>query len=133
MPRQPADPFKKLFSALTQAFVALWELRDRCFERHQSPHEHCVTHQDLSESEQRIMSAVSAFAEQQAAFNARIEAAITGVAGDVTALNALIEQLQNSVGTITPEDQALLDALQTQGAALAARLEALDALTPAGN
>lgn len=76
------------------------------------------------------MGAISAFAAEQAAVNERIAAAITGVAGDIANLNSLIQQLQDSAGTISPEDQAILDALQVQGAALAARLEALDAETP---
>jgi hypothetical protein len=76
------------------------------------------------------MSAISQFAEVQAAHNARIAAAITGVAGDVATLNTLIQQLQDSQGEVSAEDQALLDALQARGEALATSLEAVDALTP---
>ncbi len=89
-----------------------------------------ATKQDLMEIETRLMSAISDFAAKQTAFNARIDAGITGISGDVQKLNALIAQLQSSPGSITPEDQAALDALQTQGDALSTKVEALDALTP---
>jgi hypothetical protein len=124
------SPFSRLFSALTQALVALWELREQCFVRCESPGGHAVTKQDLEESTANIMGSISNFAAAQEAVNAQIAAAITGVASDIAGLNALIQQLQDSAGTVSPEDQALLDALQVQGAALAARLEALDAETP---
>lgn len=76
------------------------------------------------------MSAISDFAAKQTQFNDRLTAAIQGVAADVAALNAKIEELQNTQGSITPEDQALLDDLQTRGEALASALEAVDNLTP---
>lgn len=76
------------------------------------------------------MSKISDFATAQNAFNDRVDTAITGLQGDVQALNDKITELQNSPGTVTPEDQALLDALQARGETIAAKLEALDALTP---
>ena len=91
-----------------------------------------------------IMSAISDFVAKQTAFNSRQSAAVdaavasvTALSGDVQTLNDKITELQNSVGTVTPEDQALIDALVTQGEALSAKTEAvatslaaLDALTP---
>lgn len=79
---------------------------------------------------EKLMSAISDFAAAQRQFNTRLGAAIDGVAADVASLNAKIEELQNTVGDISEEDQALLDELQAQGEAIAARLEAVDALTP---
>ena len=79
---------------------------------------------------EKLMSAISDFAAKQNQFNDRLSAAIDGVAADVASLNAKIEELQNTPGTITPEDQAILDALQAQGEAIASRLEAVDSLTP---
>ena len=76
------------------------------------------------------MSAISEFAAKQSQFNARLSAAIDGVAADVGALNAKIEELQNTPGTISEEDQTLLDELQVQGEALAFNLERVDSLTP---
>lgn len=75
------------------------------------------------------MSAVSDFAAKVNAFNDRVDAAITGISGDIDALNAKILELQNTSGAITPEDQALLDAIQARGEAVATKLEALDAMT----
>ena len=93
---------------------------------------HCgfVTNQDLKELEARLMSAISEFAAKQNEYNDRIDAAVTGLQGDIKSLNDLIAQLQNSAGTISPEDQASLDALEARGAAIADKLEALDAETP---
>lgn len=60
----------------------------------------------------------------------RVDSAVTGLVGDVDELNRQIKQLQDNPGTITPEDQAILDALQARGETIAQKLEALDALTP---
>jgi len=76
------------------------------------------------------MSAIAEFALKQNQFNDRIDAAVAGISVDVSALNEKIAELQNSAGTITPEDQATLDDLQARGAAVAEKIEALDAMTP---
>lgn len=76
------------------------------------------------------MSAISQFAARQEAFNTRVDTAVTGIQADVKALTDKITELQNTAGTITPEDQALLDAIETRAAAITEKLEALDALTP---
>jgi hypothetical protein len=76
------------------------------------------------------MSAISDYAAKANAFNDRIDSAVTGLQGDVQALNDTITKLQNSAGTVTPEDQALLDQLQARAETIATKVEALDALTP---
>jgi len=76
------------------------------------------------------MSAIGDFAVKQKGFNDRMDAALAGLASDVAILNATIAELQNTSGAITPEDQALLDQLESWGDAFAAKLEALDSLTP---
>lgn len=76
------------------------------------------------------MSAISEFSAKQNAHNDRVDAAINGVATDVKFLQDTIEKLQGTPGAITPEDQALLDQLEARADATAAKLEALDALTP---
>ncbi len=76
------------------------------------------------------MSAVSDFAAKVTAFNDRQDAAVAGITADVTNLNEQIAKLQSTQGTITPEDQALLDGIQARGEAIATKLEALDAITP---
>lgn len=89
-----------------------------------------VTKSDLHALGERIMSAISDFAAKQKAFNDRLGSAIDGVVGDVKVLNDKITALQNSAGTVTPEDQALLDDLQKQAEGLTSKAEALDAMTP---
>ena len=76
------------------------------------------------------MSAISDFAAKQLAFNDRMNNAIAGLVGDVQMLNDAIAALQASAGAITPEDQALLNELEVAGDIMAAKLEALDNLTP---
>lgn len=80
------------------------------------------------------MSAISDFATKQKEFNTRQAAAVDGAVAslqgltdDVAALNKKIEELQNSSGGVTPEDQALIDDLQSQGEAVASKAEALAA------
>lgn len=76
------------------------------------------------------MSAISDFAAKQAAFNARMDTAIADLQGDVQALNDQIAKLQATSGTITAEDQALLDGITERSSTIADKLDALDALTP---
>lgn len=76
------------------------------------------------------MSKISEFVTSQTNFNTRMAAAIDGLTADVAALNAKILELQNTSGQVTPEDQALLDALQLQAENLTEKLEALDGMTP---
>lgn len=84
----------------------------------------------LRHLEERIMSAISEFAGKQTAFNKRMGDAVDGIVGDVKTLNDLITKLQEAPGTISPEDQATLDELESAGEALSTRVEGADALTP---
>jgi len=65
-----------------------------------------------------------------------IVTSVNGIAGDVDRLKATIKALQDSAGTVTPEDQALLDKSEAAVSSLSARiknvsdsLSALDAAT----
>lgn len=103
-----------------------------------------ATKHDLDQAERHIMSAISDFLDKQTSFNQRVSdgidsavASIAAVTDDIQTLNDKITELQNSTGAVTPEDQARIDALETQGDALATKVEsvktalaALDALTP---
>ena len=89
-----------------------------------------ATKNDLKETERKIMSKISEFADRQNAFNDKMDVAITGVTGDVKTLNDLIAELQATQGAITAEDQALLDQIEVRAVAITTKLEALDALTP---
>jgi predicted nucleic acid-binding Zn-ribbon protein len=77
-----------------------------------------------------IMSKISDFAVALNAFFDKQDTAITDLVADVKNLNDQITALQNSSGAITPEDQALLDGLQTRASGIADKLDALDAQTP---
>lgn len=119
------------------------EQRKTEFEWYKS-HAQLATKRDLDKMEERIMSAISDFAAKQKAHNERHDKAIgelgtsvQGVVGDIERLNKKIEELQNTSGSITPEDQKLLDEIEAAGDALATKLEstsaamkALDDLTP---
>ena len=85
---------------------------------------------NLSTFQGTIMTAISDFAKAQTAHNERMSTALTNLSEDIASLNAKIVELQSTSGAITQEDQMLLDELQTQAEALAARIEAADALTP---
>jgi hypothetical protein len=73
---------------------------------------------------------IQAFADKVKAFNDRQDAAIDDVQGDVTELKREIKELQDNPGTLSPEDQALLDSIQTRGEGISTKLEALAAQTP---
>jgi len=79
----------------------------------------------------RIMSAISDFAAKVNTAFASIGTSVDGLTQDIQTLNDKITALQNSSGAITPEDQALLDGIQTQAQAVSDKLAALDALTAA--
>jgi peptidoglycan hydrolase CwlO-like protein len=79
---------------------------------------------------ENIMSAIGDFSAKVTAHNDKMDAAIAGLQSDVEALNTKIAELQATAGTVTPEDQALLDAIETRASGIADRLDALDALTP---
>lgn len=83
----------------------------------------------LSNTEQ-IMTAISDFAAKQTTFNDQMDTAVSGLTDDVKNLNDQIAELQASPGTVTPEDQALLDGITARAQGIADKLTALDALTP---
>ena len=51
-----------------------------------------------------------------------IVTSVNGIAGDVDRLKATIKALQDSAGTVTPEDQALLDKSESAVNSLAVRM-----------
>lgn len=93
-------------------------------------HAGIATTEQLNHATHKIMSAISDFAAQMTTFQDQQDTAIANLQGDVKSLTDQIAALQASPGTITPADQALLDGIQTRASAVAAKLNALDALTP---
>jgi len=94
--------------------------------------DNCVILERLAHLESKIMSAISDYSLRvNTAFDAigasvdAIVTSVTGVTGDIAELKRLIVELQASSGTVTPEDQALLDALETKVGSLVARSEAV--------
>lgn len=83
----------------------------------------------LTTISEKIMTAINDFAVAQNAFNDQMDNAIQGLGGDIQFLNETIVDLQARIGELTPEDKALLDALQARAELIAAKLAALDALT----
>ncbi len=79
---------------------------------------------------EKIMSAISDFADKMKVHNDKVDAAITGLQGDVKNLTDQIAALQASQGQITPADQALLDGIESKASDISDKLDALDALTP---
>ncbi len=78
----------------------------------------------------RIMSAISDFSAAMNTFFDRQSVAMDGLKGDIDWLVAKIAELQATPGAITPEDQALLDAIQARAGAASTKAEELDAMTP---
>lgn len=78
----------------------------------------------------KIMAeAISSFAARVNTSFDKIGASVDGLVGDVDTLKKKIEELQNSSGSITPEDQALLDAIEARANTVGDKLAALDAAT----
>lgn len=90
-----------------------------------------VTKHDLKETERKIMSKISEFAVSQSVFQNRMDVAVTDLQGDVQLLTNEIAALQATSGSISTEDQTLLDNIQSRSSTIADKLDALDALTPA--
>lgn len=80
--------------------------------------------------EHKIMSAISDFAAKMNTFTARQDTAMADLQGDVDNLVAQIAALNASSGTITAEDQALLDGIVARASSVSDKLDSLDALTP---
>lgn len=79
---------------------------------------------------EKIMSAISDFADKMSVHNNAVDTAVQGLTDDVAALKQQIADLQASQGQITPADQALLDGIEAKAQAVSDKLAALDALTP---
>lgn len=129
-------PQSMLFGSLSEAISSLAHAvcgLAREVSHHNQASERLSVSARLAQIDERLnimATAIQQFAEKQNAFNERVDVAVSGLGTDIQVLNDKINELQNSPGAITPEDQALLDALQARGETIATKLEALDALTP---
>lgn len=75
------------------------------------------------------MNAIQTFAANVKTSFDKIGQSVDGIVADIDNLKKKIDELQNSPGTLTPEDQASLDAIQAQANTLSEKLAALDAAT----
>lgn len=78
----------------------------------------------------KIMATLTDFITKQTEFADRQDKAVADLQEDVKNLNDVISKLQASQGTVSDEDQVLLDQLTTRGQSLTEKLELLDNLTP---
>jgi outer membrane biosynthesis protein TonB len=79
------------------------------------------------------MATYAEFLKKQKEYNDRDDAAMekliaasTNLAGDVKFLKDTITKLQNTAGQVTPEDQALIDQLESRANTTATKFEALN-------
>jgi methyl-accepting chemotaxis protein len=106
------------------------------------PHEHDLdahNHEHLCRIEDKIdnlfrsigdvMEAIQSFSARVKASFTAIGTSVDGIVSDVTELKRKIEELQASPGTLTPEDQAALDEIESMVGATASKLADLDAAT----
>lgn len=96
---------------LADALRGLNEQRTIEFEWFKS-HLYLATKQDLRQMEKRIMSKISEWAD-------RVEPKLDSVQTGIDELQRLVTEFQNSPGTLSPEDQARLDTIESKTNALA--------------
>jgi hypothetical protein len=77
-----------------------------------------------------IMSTITDYGAKVTAFQNQISTALDDIKTEISSLNDKITQLQNSPGPISTEDQATLDAAQTQIQGLVTKAQALDSINP---
>ena len=73
---------------------------------------------------------IAAFVAAVSDYVTQINVSVDGIQGDVDGLKKALEDIQNSPGTLSPEDQASLDAALTAVGAIATKVQALDDATP---
>ena len=93
-------------------------------------HHGVATKQDLKETENKIMSAITDWAAKEQADLDTISATLDGIVAGVAALDTLITNLQNSPGTLSAADQAALDAIQAASKTLVTKSGAISTAPP---
>lgn len=83
----------------------------------------------IKEMEVKVMSQISDYSDRVNAKLDSLATSVDGVVADVASLKKKIDDLQNSPGTITPEDQKLLDDIQSRVTSLADKVKTLDEAT----
>jgi ribosome-associated translation inhibitor RaiA len=88
-------------------------------------HEFATKH-DLKKMKEEIMSKISEFGKKQNAFIDRMDVSVTNLQNTV---QTLLNASGSNSGSNSPEDQAILDAIEVRAEEIAVKLEALDALS----
>ena len=76
------------------------------------------------------MSQVTDWAAKEQADLTAISTTLDGIVTGIAALDTLITNFQNSPGTLSPADQAALDAIQTASDALVTKSQAISVAAP---
>lgn len=84
----------------------------------------------MEEMERRIMSVITQWAEQEQADLTAISGTLDTITTGIKSLDDKITALQNSPGTLTPEDQAALDGIQSASKALVTKAAAISTDAP---
>lgn len=84
----------------------------------------------LRKQGEKLMSKISEYVDKQLAHNKDIDKHLDGISAGIGDLKKTIADLQNSQGSVTAEDQALLDKAEAQAQALEDKAHAMDTLQP---
>ena len=84
----------------------------------------------IDQGNQKLMSQITDWAAQEEADLSAISTTLDNVVSGIAALDALITAFQNSPGTLTPQDQAALDAIQASAHALVTKASAISTAPP---
>jgi hypothetical protein len=97
----------------------------RCNSRHEP-----ATKQELHQMEKRIMKSITDFQKATQENLDVLGTTLDSIASGIVALDDLITKLQSSPGTLSAEDQAALDAIQSASAALVTKASAISVTPP---
>ena len=84
----------------------------------------------VQKDQKNIMSKITDFATKEQADLAAVSASLDAVVTGITALDELIKNFQNSPGTLSAEDQAALDGIQTASADLVTKAGGISTTPP---
>lgn len=84
----------------------------------------------LINQKEQIMTKVQETADRMEALFAEQKAGLEDIQGDIKFLTDKIAEIQNSPGTLSPEDQAALDAMEAKAAEVTNNIKTLASQTP---
>ena len=81
-------------------------------------------------NQEKLMSQITDWAAQEQQSLDAISSTLDSIVAGVAALDTLINNFQNSPGTLSPSDQAALDAIQASSKTLVAKVQAISVNPP---